>query len=360
MGRSRRTLAALATTITGLALHGPALADEIVVQGDRLRGTVVTVTSTAVVFETRYGKGNLEIPIEQVESLTTEQDYVFSHGDDGETRGRIVGVEQGVVLVGAGDAEPTRIPAGEIQLVQSSNEVDESPIAAAKSKLPAWSGHVDLGFSLTQSTVDTTQLGVGLGARRIKGPSRFAFDSSFYYGTEQKRGELETKLAEQLLGNVRQEHDLTERFFGYGNGYAEYNAIQRLSFRGIPEAGMGYKFWKAEEKDSPDFFAGTVGASWVYEKFFGGVDQNYFAFAFGLQAQVPLPYGSKLTGNASYLPSVSDFQNDFLIRSEAALLVPLYKQVSVKFSVADDYDNTPARDTSFNYLTTLIGLSAQL
>ena len=38
------------------------------VQGDRLRGTVVTVTATTVVFETKYGKGNLEIPIEEARS----------------------------------------------------------------------------------------------------------------------------------------------------------------------------------------------------------------------------------------------------------------------------------------------------
>ena len=93
---------------------------------------------------------------------------------------------------------------------------------------------------------------------------------------------------------------------------------------------------------------------------FGGLDQDYFAISFGLQAQVPLPYGSKFTGSVSYLPSVSDFQNDFLIKSEAALLLPLYKQLSLKFSIADDYDNTPAPGTSFNYMTTLIGLSASL
>lgn len=359
MGRSRE-LAALAAIITGFAIVGSAAADEIVVQGDKLRGTVVTVTTKAVVFETKYGKGNVEIPIEEVESLTTEKEYVFTHGEDGTTRGRIIGVEEGVVLVGPGDDAPVRVPVGDIQLVQSSTEIEESPLAAAKSKLRYWSGNLDLGFSLTQSTVDSTQLGVGAGARRVKGPSRLALDASYNYGTQQKRGEDETKLADQLTGNARQEYDLSERFFGYGNGYGEYNAIQRLSLRAIPEAGVGYKFWKSDEKDSSDFFAGTIGGSWVYEKFFGGLDQDYFAISFGLQAQVPLPYGSSFNGSVNYLPSVSDFQNDFLVKSEAALLLPLYKQLSFKFSVVNDYDNTPAPDTSFNYLSTLIGLSAQL
>jgi hypothetical protein len=352
---------ALVALLATLAVGRTAAADEIVVQGDRLLGTVVTVTAKTVVFETKYGKGNIEIPIEEVESLTTEKEYVFSHGDDGLTQGRILDVEDGVVLVGPeGSAEPVRVQSGEIQIVQSREEYEASPLAAAKSTLRYWSGNLDLGFSLTQSTVDSTNFGAGLGVKRVKDPTRFSFDSGFTYGTQKKRGETETKLSDRLFGRVREEYDFTPRFFGYGNGWLEYNGIQRLSVRGIPEAGVGYKFWKSEEKDSTDFFAGTVGGSWVYEKFFGGLDQDYFAISFGLQAQVPLPYGSKFTGSVSYLPSVSDFTNDFLIKSEAAVLIPLYKQLSFKFSIANDYDNTPAPDTSFNYLTTLIGLSASL
>lgn len=357
MGVRRIALVALLAT---LVLGRTAAADEIVVQGDRLRGTVVSVTATTVVFETKYGKGNIEIPIEEVESLSTEKEYVFSHGDDGLTQGRILGVEEGVVLVGPEGSDPVRVPTGDIQIVQSREAYEESPLAAAKNTMRYWSGNLDLGFSLTQSTVDSTSLGAGLGVKRVKGPARFSFDSGFTYATQQKRGETETKLSDQLFGKVREEYDLSPRFFGYGNGWLEYNGIQRLSVRGIPEAGVGYKFWKSEEKDSTDFFAGTIGGSWVYEKFFGGMDQDYFAVSFGLQAEVPLPYGSKFTGSVSYLPSVTDFTNDFLIKSEAALLFPIYKQLSFKFSIANDYDNTPAPDTSFNYLTTLIGLSASL
>ncbi|MBM4243005.1 MAG: DUF481 domain-containing protein [Deltaproteobacteria bacterium] len=358
MGVRRIALVALLGT---LSLGRAAAADEIVVQGDRLRGTVVTVTAKTVVFETTYGKGSIEIPLEEVESLTTEKEYVLSHGDEGMTQGRILDVEEGVVLVGPeGSSEPVRVQTSELQLVQSREAYEESPLAAAKSQLRYWSGNLDLGFSLTRSTVDSTNFGAGLGVNRVKGPTRFSFDTGYTYGTQQKRGESSTKLADQLFGKVREEYDLTPRFFGYGNGWLEYNGIQRVSVRGIPEAGVGYKFWTSEEKDSTDFFAGTVGGSWVYEKFFGGLTRDYFAVSFGLQAQVPLPYGAKFTGSVSYLPSVSDFTNDFLLKSEAALLFPVYRQLSFKLSVVDDYDNTPAPGTAFNFLTTMIGLSASL
>jgi len=350
----------LAVIVVAALAADVASGDEIVVEGDKLRGKVVTVTTEAVVFETVYGKGNVEVPLEKIQSLSTEKEYVFVHGEDDSTQGRIVGVEQGVVVVGVEGAEPVRVPASEIALVTSREEMDESVLVAAKTKLRYWTGNVDVGFSMTQSTVDSTQLGLGLGAQRIKAPTRFSLAAGFLYGIQKRRDDTQTKLADQIYGDVREEYDFTERFFGYGDGYIEYNAIQRLSVRGIPEAGVGYKFWKSDEKDSSDFVAGTIGGSWVYERFFGGRDQDYFAVAFGAQASVPLPYEAKFTAGVSYLPSVSDFENDFLIRSQAALTLPLYKQVSFKLSVADDYDNTPADGTSFNYLTTIVGLSAQL
>ena len=39
----------------------------------------------------------------------------------------------------------------------------------------------------------------------------------------------------------------TVGLYAYGNGSVEYNGVQRLSIRGIPEAGLGYKIWKSAE-----------------------------------------------------------------------------------------------------------------
>jgi hypothetical protein len=285
---------------------------------------------------------------------------VVSHGEEGTSQGRVVAIEEGVLLVGETREEADRVQISEIQIVETEADVEASPIAAARSRLRYWTGNLDLGVNVAQGTVDTTQFSVGLGAKRTKGPTRLIFKSSYLYGTQKEQGEAETKLADQILGNVRGEYDLTDRFYVYGNGYAEYNAIQRLSIRGIPEAGVGYKFWKSEEKGSTDYFAGTIGPSWVYEKYFGGLDQDYFAIALGLETQLTLPYDAKFTAGVSYLPSVSDFADDFLIKSYANLAVPVYKQLSFKVSLTDDYDNTPAPDTTFNYLTLLFGLSASL
>ena len=169
------------------------------------------------------------------------------------------------------------------------------------------------------------------------------------------------------------------RLYAYGNGSVEYNGVQRLSIRGIPEAGLGYKIWKSSEKDSKDFLAATLGGAWVYESYFGYCDgdaidpvdprcgigafsapfhNDFFSVAFGLEWFYTLPYaGATLDGRLQYLPSVSDFTRDYLLKTDLGISVPIWKQVALRFSLSDVYDGTPAPGTTYNYLVTNLGIS---
>jgi hypothetical protein len=97
----------------------------------------------------------------------------------------------------------------------------------------------------------------------------------------------------------------------------------------------------------------------VYEKFFGGDDNGYFAIAFGKLLEWKLPWlGSELTWRTDYLPAVDDWAGDYLIRSDAALLVPMVSWLKFKVGVSESYDSTPAEDTDKNSLSTTVGLAA--
>jgi len=49
--------------------------------------------------------------------------------------------------------------------------------------------------------------------------------------------------------------------------------------------------------------------------------------------------------------------DDFLLRGETSLLVPLISKLSFKVSLVDLYNSSPADDTQKNSLATLVGLS---
>ena len=52
-----------------------------------------------------------------------------------------------------------------------------------------------------------------------------------------------------------------------------------------------------------------------------------------------------------YLPAVDDW-GDYLVRSEAALLVPMISWLKFKIGVSETYDSTPAEDSDKNTFAT--------
>ncbi|MGH7287993.1 MAG: DUF481 domain-containing protein, partial [Myxococcota bacterium] len=221
----------------------------------------------------------------------------------------------------------------------------------------------DLSFAATQSTVNTTALATGLGLRRERGPSRFRFDASYIRATthdeeddpDTPEDETDEEItADQLRGVLRQEYDLTSRIFALGSFEAEHDGVESLSYRLIPKLGAGYKIVNTEAI----YLAVDTGPAYVYERFYDDSLNNYLALAFGAESDVKLPFlGASWQTRADYLPSVSNWTDDYRLRGETALVVPIYQQLAFKASLVDEYNSQPEEDTSANSLTTLLGLS---
>jgi hypothetical protein len=348
--RPSSLLAAFAIVLLGLA---PVRADEITVKGDTLKGTVKKVNAETVEFETVYGKGVITVDAKDVERLTTDAPHHVFYGDD-EVVGRLVGIESGgVLLVGESPETATRVEMASMHSTLADADIQKSVVGRLKRRFRYWAGNLDFGFAATQGTVDTLDVGGGFRAERRKAPTRLLITGDWRYGTQRRRGEDRTTLSDQVLGLVRGEYDFADRWFAYGQGDAEYDGIERLSLRAVPQTGVGYRIY--ETKDS--FVALTGGGGYVYERFFGGDTNDYFTVIFGGEAEIKLPYDSVFRAHAGYLPSVEDWANDYLLRSGASLTVPVLEWVAFKASITDDYDSTPAADTSRNTFSTLVGLS---
>jgi hypothetical protein len=146
--------------------------------------------------------------------------------------------------------------------------------------------------------------------------------------------------------------------YGFASGDAMYDGIQRLSIRGVPKVGIGYVFWQEKlDEDRRNFLQGEVGPSWVYERYFGGFDRDYYAIAFGALAGYYLPYRARFDWRLDYLPAVDNFTTDYLLRTEGALTAPLIDPISAKFIVRDEYNNQPVAGTKRNSLFLTLGLS---
>jgi putative salt-induced outer membrane protein YdiY len=351
--RHRAARAALwGWAVAGLAA-APACAGEVSVRGEVLQGKVVGVTAEGVQLETVYGEGAILIPYADIERLESDARFVVLYGDDGEARGRLLGLIEAELLIGEEPDAAVRVATGQIFRSFGEQEFEGSGLEALRSRYRFWRGNLDFGFAATQATNDTGSLDVGLQVERRKGPTRLLLSGGYRYTIEQKQGEPRSTIENEVRGLLRGEYDITQRLFVFASATGEYDEVESLSLRTVPKGGVGYRIWQSPK----GFLSGDVGFSYVYQRFFGGTTEDYPAVSFGGEAEYVLPHGAKFTARGEYLPSVQALTDNYLLRGSAALNVPMLSWLALKLSVFDEYNNRPAEDAKRNKLTLTAGLS---
>jgi hypothetical protein len=341
------------TLVAALALAAPAArADRVTVKGTTLEGTVLAVNAKTVQMKTVYGDGTLTLRTADVTRMETAGTFRVYHGE---------AMTEGQTLVVAGaslEVAGTSVPLASLHAVQNvaPEEAELGILDRIALTYPFWSGNFDLAFNYTDSTVNSLSLATALTLRRQKAPTRFLLGVSYWRSTsEDALGDDEGNvLANELRGITRFEYDFAPRWFAYGSLEGEHDAVERVAFRGIPKAGIGYKVWEVPETA---YFAVDAGAAWVYERFFGGARNDFVSLALGAETSYKLPFGAVWFARLDYLPSLEDWAGDFLLRGETSLLFPLTEHWALKTSLVDLYDATPAEGAESNSLQTLVGVS---
>src|SRR6266850_2872370 len=141
-----------------LALGVPVLASAqstLGAKGDTIHGRVADLTADGVVFEPASGKGSIAVAWPDVQSLQTEGNYSVLHGDEGEAHGRILGIQDGQLLVGDSPANAQLIDVGTLFHAYDESKVTGSWVDRMRSRLRFWRATVDAGAAYTDSTTDT-------------------------------------------------------------------------------------------------------------------------------------------------------------------------------------------------------------
>lgn len=352
----RETRVVLAAALL-LVAAGEAGADRLVAKGTTLTGTAKAITPAGVEFQPEFAKDPMLVPWDNVDDLATDGDYQVLHGEDGEIVAPITAYRDGKLVVGEAEIEPK-------SLVSTVAMGDGGPtfLDRTRSTWRYWHGSVDFGVNVQQATTDTFGALAAFRTQRSTADTRLMLGADYRYGTQKDKGSDDEVIKDTASGLVRGEYDFTDRVFGYASTDLLYDAIQSLSLRAVPKAGVGYVVWQREPAEGVrDFLSVEAGGGWVYEKFFPDDhdgdpltpqirDENsYFTIALGAAAAVQLPHGAAFDWRFDYLPSVSDW-TDYIVRTNAGLSVPLIAPVSARLSVGDIYDSTPSGGADENSL----------
>ena len=328
-------------------------AAEVFTKGTALEGSVVGVSAEGVEFETIYGQGTILIPWSDIRKIHSDRVFLILYGESEEATGRIWSLVNGELWVGQSRATAAPIPVGRIYRSITHEQYEKSLIDRLRARYRYWTANFDLAFAFTDATTDTISFSTTFEAQRKKKPTDFSFGAYYFFGTSKESGEDRVTTENRILGRTRLDRDIAERTFAFGQVSAEYDEIQNLSLRTDPVVGLGYRFVKREKLS----ISGRSGPGYVYQRYFGGDTDDYFTILFGGNLEADLPYNTKLRWGAEYLPAVSSWKSNYLIRSWANWTMPLTESLNFKIAAFETYNNRPPADTDRNSLTTTAGFS---
>lgn len=332
-------------------------ADVISTKGRTYMGTLEFVRQGDIEFEIDAVDDTVDIEIEDVTDLQTDDPRLVLYGNSGSVTGPLLGFEDGRLQV---QAEPgaegvIRVPVDEILSI--SDPADFRFGLFLRDHLRYWTGAIDIGVTATQATTDTSQFLVSLSGKREKGPTEINLSASYQYGRQRDRGaDAETGSTtnlDQINGSASLRYDLFDSIFTFGEVQATYDAIQFLSLRTQPFGGVGYDIIDIDD----DNLSVELGVGWVYESYFDGEEEDYAALSFGLKGEWDLPMDATFSGSIAYRPDVIAWAENYLIQAKADLSLPITSLLSFKFSVKNDYNNRPSEGAVPNSLYLNVALS---
>jgi len=314
-----------------------AYADELMMKnGDRLQGTVVSMSLGKLVFKTSYA-GDITIRWEDVERLTTDQPLEAYLQDEETLIGKIKAGEDNVLILESADGSPP-VP---VQLAQvKSLERPKPP--------PGWefTGNVSAGASKESGNTNTEKYNLIGNLQVSKLPHVIKL-----YGEFHKEWSSDKLSKDNALGSATYERFLDKKWFVFGNAMAQTDKFKDLDLLGNFAAGPGYQFWRSKEKN----LSVKLGPAYAYEKyskpmgFLNNKDQrDYFAGYWALDFD--MWFFDKFFQVYHHDDIVYSFQDsdNWLARTRTGIRIPMVLKLFASFQFNYEYDNQPA-DGKKNY-----------
>lgn len=337
-----------------LNTHATQKIDTLTVKGAVLQGQVMGLTAEELSFSLVYGQGQIRIPYENIEQLSTEHTYhIFYNGKESE--GKIVAIHDGRWLVVETGKTQVLIGVDDIERFVLSTKDDDSLINKVHNFVPFWTGSFDIMLEFQEG-----------------GSSKAEFDLAGRFEYERTRhrlvilGSREVDRTKQLDTNwttskdeyymsIEENYFLTrkreELFFVY-SGF-ERDAVRQLQNRIYPAVGAGYK--RTFSRNISLYMQLGIGA--VFDRYTTYGKEEYLAVYTATELTYKMIYDMLLRVRVMYMPSVLHERTAWLFRLNASLAIPLTELFAFKLMLEDIDDNNPFPDIGNNKITTNFALS---
>jgi putative salt-induced outer membrane protein YdiY len=319
----RNVLAAIAL----LAAAQMAIADTVSLKnGDKITGTIQSVTATSVVVQTPYA-GTMTIDKATVKTMQSDKAVAVTLAS---------GQTQQLFLSPTPDGSGWQTSAAFVPPPPPTPPRFTSYLEIG----PDWKNQLSLGASQTSGNDNTTTFAGDLTFHYLHKPDELILKFAGAYGMTNETGKANDRQSAGFFAQTAiYRHDLTDRLFWYVSDDVRYDAIKGISIQATGIVGLGYKVID-EDKFKVDV---RGGPGVTYTKTFDGNSDFSAAAEAGLRIQWLLSERATFTHEDVYTTSLQDF-NIWRIHSETALNFKLDLELGLglKFAFSDDYENEPS------------------
>ena len=341
--------------IVFLFLFLPALlsADEVVLKnGNHLTGTIVKLDDNKLVLNTDFAD-TINIKWDTVSSFTASTPVVVQTADQKLTVASLERKE-GKIDLSTTSGQPVEIESANMKGLRSESEQTTYEKSLRPSLTEAWAGGVNVGLALATGNSDTLSVSTGMNLNRQTTTDKLALYSTTVYSKDNNADKV---TANAIQGGFRYDHNLTKKLFVYGGSDFEYDSLQNLDIRAIPNGGLGWHAIAWPNTVLDIFF----GVAYTHESYSTGVTNNIFSPSVGEEFSHKLNSRTSFTEKAFIFPYVTGSQSgNYRFAFDAGLSTKISRWFTWQTSMSDRYISNPPLGTKSNDLLLSTGLGVTL
>ena len=248
------THALRALVIGCIVLAAAASADQVVFKnGDRLTGKIETAADGKLTLQSQYA-GKVTVSLADIQTFATDE-AIEIHLKDG-----------AVVKRRVQQADPNRfaIEAGETVQPQALRIADIVTVNPPARPIPKWTGQISAGFTATSGNTHNEASSLNVSAVRRSENDRITLNMDLAKGRQEDPDTGIKKTTEDWWrGRAKYDYFVSKKWYVYGDGRYENDAIAKLDRRVLIGGGAGYQVIETDRTK----LAAEVGLASRYEKF---------------------------------------------------------------------------------------------
>ncbi|MBX7170932.1 MAG: DUF481 domain-containing protein [Pyrinomonadaceae bacterium] len=304
------TFALLAMSVTNI------FADQITLKnGDRVTGKVIKQDEDKIVLQTEFA-GEITISKTNVEKVLLDSSYTKEAEKVGTTE-----TEKNVEKTAAVTASTV------------------APATAAKNPglgfTAGWDGTANLGFSFTSGNSKTSTFTAGIRAEKSSEKDKWTTYANSLWNRNRITG-ITVTTSNAIWGGLRYDRNITKKVFGFGSYDFERDKPQRLNFRSVVGAGLGYHAVKNDNTEL-DFFG---GAAWNKTWFVGNVTKSSAEVLVGNTLKHKFNDKVKVQQGFTFYPNLTD-TGEYRFVFDTTFSADLTKRMGWFVTIADRYNSLP-------------------